>query len=101
LNAGSENRYVRIEAGGVCQRPIRLFAGGVTANGPILLRPAIIDASATCGDVGFKKKPLRFVSQSQADVTAVSQPVLTPGGDRFRDNGGDNKALVNRDLVYS
>jgi hypothetical protein len=50
---------------------IRRFATSVTANVPIQLRLAITEAPATCGDVGFRKKPLRSVSRSQGEVPVV------------------------------
>ena len=77
------------------------FVSGVTGSAPIQLRPAITAASATCDDVGFRKKPLRSLPRSQAEVTAVLNAFPAVDGDSFRDNRGDNAGLVNRDVVYT
>ena len=77
------------------------FASGVTGSAPIQLRPAITDASASCGNVGFRKKPLRPVSRSNGELAAVRNPFRALAGDSFRDNDGDNAGLVNSDVVYT
>ena len=98
---GSKNRYVPMEAGALCETRNSGLASIVSGVGRSKIRPAIATASAVCGDVGFRKKPLRSVSQSRDEVAAVRIAFRALGGETFRDNRGDIAGLVNRDVVYS
>ena len=65
------------------------------------LMPGNFSTPRTCRDGNDRKEPLHSADHSRNAVAAVGSPDLGDVRDRFRDNRGDNSALVNRDVVYT